>query len=329
MKVVYHPRLTQNLSDYGISIPLDENRSSKCFSELKKSFPQLQETNPSTLPSVTKSDFLRAHCQDFVERFFDSERIEGELLKTYELVDERGEFFRYHPHTAKYPLRDMREVILGQVSASFLAMLHALEEGFCFFLGGGMHHAMSFGGRGFCPVHDIFMGLKKLQSEGHIQNAWVVDTDAHKGDGTAELAQNDASVQTLSIHMAKGWPLCGPSHDAEGKLHPWFLPSTLDIPIPAGGEKDYLPKLEAGLSHLEKHHPTPDLAVMVAGADPYEKDLLPSTAQLKLSREELLERDLLTYRFFASRNIPQCWLMAGGYGPDSYRIYLQFLQAIL
>ncbi len=329
MKVVYHPRLTHNLGDYGISIPLAHDRSQRCFLELKKRFPELRKTNLSTLAPIGKKDFLRVHRKDFVERFFDSEQIETELLKTYELTDERGEFFRYHPESAKRPLRAMKEVILGQVSASFLAMLNALEEGFCFFLGGGMHHAMSFGGRGFCPVHDIYLGLKKLQVEGHIHNAWVIDTDAHKGDGSAELAQNDPDIQTLSIHMARGWPLCGPSHDAQGNLHPWFLPSTLDIPIPPGGESDYLPKLQAGIAHLEKHHSPPDLAVVVAGADPYEKDPLPSAAQLKLSRRQLLERDLLTYRFFASRNIPQCWLMAGGYGPDSYRIYLQFLQAIL
>ncbi len=329
MKVVYHPELSHNLGDYGISIPLASDRSRRCFEELKQSFPHLEKTSLSHLPSLTQSDFLRVHDGNFVERFFDPVAIEAELLKTYELVDERGHFFRYSPAASKRPLSDMKAVILKQVAATQHALELALQTRFCFFLGGGMHHAMSFGGRGFCPVHDVLIGLKKLQARGQIQTAWVVDTDAHKGDGTAELTQNDPSIQTLSIHMARGWPLCGPRHGQGGKLHPWFLPSTLDIPMEAGEEGHYVKALERGLHMLAQKAPSPDVAVVVAGADAYEKDQLPSTSQLNLSRRQLLERDLLTYHFFASRDIPQCWTMGGGYGPHSYSIYTQFLRAVL
>ena len=58
----------------------------------------------------------------------------------------------------------------------------------------------------------------------------------------------------------------------------------------------------------------------------YELDELPSTAGLKLSLEQLLERDQLVYSFLKSRGIPGAWVMAGGYGRNSWRVYTQFLE---
>jgi acetoin utilization deacetylase AcuC-like enzyme len=75
--------------------------------------------------------------------------------------------------------------------------------------------------------------------------------------------------------------------------------------------------------------PHPDLAIIVQGSDPYEKDELPSASLLKLSKEEMLERDIFLYQFLKDKNIPQAYLMSGGYGQYAYEIYCQFLQAIL
>ena len=70
----------------------------------------------------------------------------------------------------------------------------------------------------------------------------------------------------------------------------------------------------------------PDLAVVVFGADPYERDELPSTAELKLTLEQIFVRDRLVYNFLKNRRIPMAYLMAGGYGDESWRVYTQFLQ---
>jgi len=75
--------------------------------------------------------------------------------------------------------------------------------------------------------------------------------------------------------------------------------------------------------------PRPDLAVVVSGADPYEKDELPSTQPLKLSLAQLKERDLLIYEFLQQRKIPKAYLMAGGYGEHSWEVYAQFLEWVL
>jgi hypothetical protein len=58
-------------------------------------------------------------------------------------------------------------------------------------------------------------------------------------------------------------------------------------------------------------------------------DELPSTAGLRLTLEQLLERDQTVYRFLQTLAVPGAWVMAGGYGRNSWRVYTQFLQWVL
>ncbi|MFW6235691.1 MAG: hypothetical protein ACOC24_02800 [Desulfovibrionales bacterium] len=194
-----------------------------------------------------------------------------------------------------------------------------------------MHHAMHSRGRGFCLLNDIVIAIRKLRAEGRIERAWIIDVDAHKGDGTAALCLEDEQTMTLSIHMARGWPLDSPAFDEHGRLQPWRYPSTVDIPIEAGGEEFYLDALEHGLRLLFAlcSGKGPDLVVVVDGSDPYEHDELPGTKTLKLNREELYARDMFLYDWFKRREISQAYLMAGGYGKKSWQIYASFLIPVL
>jgi acetoin utilization deacetylase AcuC-like enzyme len=245
------------------------------------------------------------------------------MTTCFELIDNNGNFNRYNPEHARYSFSHARDIILRQVSMLYLSSKSALSLGFSYFLGGGMHHAMSFSGRGFCLVNDIVIVLKKLLDEKAIKHAWVIDLDAHKGDGTAQLTNSDSTITTLSIHMKDGWPL-----NEGGPTDPWFIPSNIDIEISEGEEGQYLSKLTNGLSDLESNFPRPDIVVVVDGADPYCEDALPSTALLKLSKEQMLERNKLVYHFLKDRNIPQSYCMAGGYGKKSWEIYFQFLHFV-
>ena len=173
-------------------------------------------------------------------------------------------------------------------------------------------------------ILEIVIGIKKLQVDGQIQKAWVIDVDAHKGDGTAEISEKDDSISTLSIHMAKGWPL-----DCREENSRSLIPSTVDIPIFEGEESEYLSRLEEGIAELSKLSPNPDLVVIVSGADPYELDELESSSLIQLSKEQMLNRDLFLYEYFRKENIAQTYLMAGGYGKESWKIYYQFLEQIL
>jgi acetoin utilization deacetylase AcuC-like enzyme len=314
--------------EFGIEIPVMDSRASETFARLS-SHPVLGPRAglwhiDRIREQVTREDLLRVHSADYVGRLF-SAHLEAEIIRTFELIDAEGRYHRYNPAKASQLLTALFDRILVRAAGTIQCCRTALETGFCFYFGGGMHHAQKDHGAGFCVVNDLVIALRKLTAEGRIATAWVIDLDAHKGDGTAALTADDDSIATLSIHMARGWPLDQPEHDAAGRCNPSFVPSTIDIPIEAGEEHLYNEQLRDGLETLSGY-PRPGLALVVCGADPYELDELPSTAELRLSLGQLLERDRLVYTFLKASGIPGAWVMAGGYGRNSWRVYTQFLE---
>jgi acetoin utilization deacetylase AcuC-like enzyme len=250
------------------------------------------------------------------------------VSETYELIDSEGRYHRYAPHRAERPLSELAGYALRTVAGSYECCRIALEEGSCFYLGGGMHHAKHDGGDGFCMLNDVVIAARKIQAEHRVQRIWIIDLDVHKGDGTAALTADDDSLITLSIHMAGGWPLDRPKWLPDGSLHPSHVPSTIDIPVEEGGEDAYLPLLEDGLERLESTG-TPGLAIVLYGADPYEKDELPSSAGIRLDYRQMGERDELVYRFLEERDIPRAYLKAGGYGISAAEPLTAFMRFYL
>ena len=329
--ILYDPNERMGFLDFGIQIPILDSKVTKTFEALARDpllGPRAEEWHSTRIEeNIDRQDLLRVHGSGYVDRLF-SAALEKEIIRTYELIDDQGHFYRYDPKEATQPLTRLFDRILKRVAGTTQCSRVALEKGFCFYFGGGMHHAQYDFGNGFCLLNDIVIGLRKLQAERLINNAWVIDVDAHKGDGTAALTCDDATIRTLSVHMAQGWPLDGAPRDADGQPNPSFIPSDIDIPVAAGEEPTYNQRLREGLERLAGLS-QPDLAIVVSGVDPYEGDVLPSTQLLRLSKEQLLQRDQTIYRFLKSRRIPQASLMAGGYGPQVWEIYANFLLWVL
>ncbi|MFZ7124963.1 MAG: histone deacetylase [Desulfobacterales bacterium] len=329
--ILYDDTYPSGLSEFGIHIPVSNSRTVKAFQHLAGHPVLGQCVRRWHVPRITeilsREDLLRAHAAEYIERLF-GEGLEAEIVKTYELIDPSGRFYRYDPSMALFPLTDLFERILVKVAGTVQCCRIALEAGFCFYFGGGMHHAQVNYGNGFCLLNDVVISLRKLQAEGRIRKAWVIDVDAHKGDGTAAILQNDPGIATMSIHMATGWPLDGSPTLPDGSPNPSFIPSDVDIPIEAGEESDYVKRLLEGLHRLDDSF-RPDVALVVSGADPYERDALPSTSSLRLTLSQMLERDLTVYRFLADRGIPYAGVMAGGYGEDAWEVYARFLEKVL
>jgi len=303
--IIYHPKLFPRFKDFGIQIPMSNNRAEQIFLDLKDEF-QLQEIDFSDITPITRDDLLTIHSKEYIDRLY-SEQL-GEILE---------ECFDIESYGGKIldPQAAFNHILL-QSGGTYFSFKQSLKNGFSFYLGGGMHHARSDRGSGFCLVHDVLIALKKIQ----VRSAWIVDVDAHMGDGTAEITQRDDSIKTLSIHMKDGWPF---HTDIE------VIASDIDIPITEGEEDQYLSKLEEGLIQLSKKFPRPEIVVVVDGADPYENDGLPGSHLLKLTLPQLLERDFMIYNYFKSKSIPQAYVLAGGYGPESYKVTSQFLRGLL
>src|SRR5207302_1575705 len=180
---------------------------------------------------------------------------------------------------------------------TILAARQALECGIGFNIGGGFHHAFPGHGEGFCAVNDIAVAIRRLQRDGSIRRAMVVDCDVHHGNGTAAVFTDDSSVFTLSIHQLNNYPQLKPL-------------SKLDIHLPDGtGDAEYLHRLGNGYRASFAMF-KPELVLYVAGADPYGEDQLRG---LNLTFEGLQERDRLVMRTALTQKIPVTIVLAGGY----------------
>jgi acetoin utilization deacetylase AcuC-like enzyme len=180
---------------------------------------------------------------------------------------------------------------------TILASRLALECRFAFNLGGGFHHAFASYGEGFCAINDIAVAVRRLQKDGSIHRAMIVDCDVHHGNGTASLFAGDQSVFTLSIHQFNNYPSEKP-------------PSSLDIHLADGiGDQEYLERLRNGLAAALSMF-RPELMLYVAGADPYCEDQL---GGLALTFQGLMDRDRLVIETAVREKIPIAAVLAGGY----------------
>lgn len=314
--VIYTSQSLQSYKDYGIGIPMLNERVTKTFDFIKDKY-AITETPFELLNEYGQEVLQRAHTKSFLQKVKDSP--DEVVLRTYELIKEDGSYHRYDPSEAKKPLSDFIDKSMMHVNGTILACKSALELGVSYHLGGGMHHAMSDGPGGFCMFNDIVIAIRTLQKEGRIKKAMVIDMDAHKGDGTAEVSYGDETIRCFSIHMKEGWPLT-----KDDKSGPSFTPSDLDVPV--SPEDDYLKIFKEEVSHFVQEC---DLAIVVHGADVYEKDELESAELIKLTKEQVLERDAFIHKLLSSQNIPQAWVMAGGYGRYVHEVFTAGLDHIL
>ena len=128
--------------------------------------------------------------------------------------------------------RQMVEAFWLAAGGTILAARLALESGVGFNVGGGFHHAFPDHGEGFCAINDIAVAIRRLQRDGLIRRAMVVDCDVHHGNGTAAIFAGDPSVFTLSIHQFNNYPAEKPPSEPgypSGRRH-----RRCGVPAPAG-----------------------------------------------------------------------------------------------
>lgn len=182
----------------------------------------------------------------------------------------------------------------------------ALEEGYAANIAGGTHHALSYRGEGFCIFNDAPISLRALQDEGLVERALILDTDVHQGNGTAEILSGDDSVFTFSMHGAKNFPFQKEQSD-------------LDVELPDGaGDEEFLSSLQRGLDEAFGRSRAGDpggaeIAIFLAGADPFEGDRL---GRLNVTKPALAERDRLVLEGCRELALPVATVMAGGYADE-------------
>lgn len=232
---------------------------------------------------AAEADLLRCHDPAYIRRVLDGGLSDRE---------QRRIGFPWSPALARRSVRT--------VGGTLAACRAALEDGVAANLAGGTHHAFREHGEGYCVFNDAAIAARAMQAERRVRRIVILDCDVHQGNGTAALTQGDPSIFTFSIHGAKNYPV----HKEQ---------SDLDLELADGTtDEDYLPLVEEGVMRALAASGA-DLAIYLAGADPYERDRL---GRMKVTMAGLAERDRLVFGLCRSAGLPVAVVMAGGYAPD-------------
>lgn len=242
---------------------------------------------------VTDEQLFRAHDRAYVER------VKAGSLSRQEI---RRIGFPWSPQLVERARRSC--------GATLAACRAALEEGVAVNLAGGTHHASREGGEGFCVFNDSAVAARAILAEATgnagapkappVSRVIVLDCDVHQGNGTAAIFAGDPSTYTFSIHGANNFPFRKAASD-------------LDIALADGtGDEAYLEALQEGLERALDECQA-QLAIYLAGADPYEGDRL---GRLSLSKEGLAQRDRLVHELCGAKGIAVATVMAGGYANE-------------
>jgi acetoin utilization deacetylase AcuC-like enzyme len=195
---------------------------------------------------------------------------------------------------------------------TLLATEYAIRnQGVVFNLGGGFHHARPDQAAGFCLINDVAIAISKYRKKKSIHKPMIIDLDYHQGDGNLLIFKDEPAVMTYSMHA-----------------NPWLTitkENNIDIIVPEKSNgQHYLQILQSSLPPAFNNF-NPDLVFYIAGSDPYEADTI---GDMKLSREEMLVRNLFVFNLVQAQKVPMVILAGGGYGPQSWNIYYDFIKAI-
>ena len=291
-KLIYHPEYDLNLGPH-----VFPSQKFRLIAEelLRESIATAEDfLKPSP---ASDEDVLRAHTTEWVGKLKNGTLSASEVM----LLEV--------PYS-----RELVNAVWLAAGGTILAGQCALRDGFGCNLGGGFHHAHANHGEGFCAIHDVAVAIRRLQADGAIVKAMVVDTDVHHGNGTAHIFREDASVFTLSIHQLNNYPARKPS-------------STVDLDLDDRVEDDeyletLLPAVQRGLDEFR-----PDILFYVGGADPFCEDQL---GGLSLTKKGLKERDRRVFLEARQRGVPVATTLAGGYArrvEDTVRIHVNTVVA--
>lgn len=291
-KLVYHERYDLNLGPH-----VFPSQKFRLIYEMLLREGQATKEDFLRPRPANDEDILRVHTREWVQKLKTGTLTASDVMKME---------VPYSP--------ELVQAVWLAAGGTILAAQGALRDGFGSNLSGGFHHAYPGHGEGFCAIHDVAVAIRKLQADGAVKKALVVDTDVHHGNGTAAIFRRDPTVFTLSIHQVNNYPAHKP-------------PSSLDLNMDDRIEdEEYLealiPAVRQALDQFQ-----PEILFYVGGADPYCEDQL---GGLSLTKEGLKQRDRSVFEEARRRGIPIATTLAGGYArrvEDTVRIHVNTILA--
>ena len=135
------------------------------------------------------------------------------------------------------------------------------------------HHAGRSHGGGFCYFNNIAVMIERLKREFKLKRIFVLDLDAHCGNGTEDIFYGDASVLFMSLHqdprtLYPGTGFVDELGVGEGEGY------TVNVPLPPGsGDAEYAGVMQELFVPLTRAF-KPELIAVSAGFDALAEDPL-------------------------------------------------------
>ncbi|HUE72930.1 MAG TPA: histone deacetylase [Pirellulaceae bacterium] len=313
MRIVYHPAYNYGVCGTQWLHPFDQRKFARVWRMLQRTCgSRLGEALVRPERPVTAEELLAVHSAAHLAS-----------LKRPAVVAAALEI----PVLAYFPpwlidrlvLRPMRWQTMGTI----VAAREALVCGLAVNLGGGFHHAHRELAHGFSVYNDIAVMIAALRRSGELDDrdrVAYIDLDAHHGDGVASVFADDPRLFLLDMYNAVIFPgdgQTGDRVDCRVRLHSGIT----------GREYvDLLRQKLPGFLDSVSRDGRLKLAVYNAGTDVYERDPI---GNLRLTGDDILDRDLFVLGELESRGIPAVMLLSGGYTRESYRLVARTIERLL
>lgn len=168
-----------------------------------------------------------------------------------------------------------KRIVGGSLTAADLIATGQVSHAFN--IGGGLHHATSSRGAGFCVFNDVACTVRYLQRKYNLKRIMVVDIDCHHADGTQDAFYSESGVLTVSLHEDGTYLFPGSGfvfEDGEGEGKGY----SVNVPLPPYTfDEAYLYAFNEIVPPLVRAY-RPDLLLQQSGVDTHYTDPLTSEA---------------------------------------------------
>jgi acetoin utilization deacetylase AcuC-like enzyme len=143
-------------------------------------------------------ELLLVHSEDYIEKV----KKWSASSETY--LDRE----KWSPYRSPYVLESARTAAGGLIDLVNAVAEGKVKNGFALVRPPG-HHALRSHGMGFCIFNNVAIAAKSVRKNHSFKRIAIVDIDAHHGNGTQSIFENDPDTLYVSFHQAGFFPYTG------------------------------------------------------------------------------------------------------------------------
>ncbi len=252
---------------FGPGHPFTSDRFDNFINFAKRELPDFSEIFEEVSPKpASENDLELVHGREYIKAI--SRASKGIILPN---ISRHSTADNFNPATGYLPagIHEAARIAAGtSLEAADLVRSGKFLKAVA--LGGGLHHAGREKGEGFCIYNDVALCAKKLLAE-RVKKLLILDTDAHAGNGTAELLAEENRVLFIDIHQDPATIYPGTGFVGEigkGKGQGF----TVNIPLaPGADDESYEYVFQNVISPLAEEF-QPEIIIRNGGSDPHFAD---------------------------------------------------------